>query len=413
MGINVAGAKLYAFGLAAGIAGLGGVLLAYSTQFVDYTSFTSSESVLLVGLALIGGVGYLTGPLLASQLVAGGIGTVLLNQLGLAGGEYIPLIGGVGIILLVVQNPDGQAKQLARQGRWIAQKLFKKGPAPISMASVDDITKVREFVDPHSLTAKDVTVKYGGITAVDGVSIEIRPGQITGLIGPNGSGKSTLIDALTGFVTLSQGSISLDDTDVSDWSATRRARSGIARSFQSLELFEDSTVLENLRVAADRRDWRAYLRDLYRPGNSVLASSVLLAIREFELDDQLHDVVEDLPYGKRRLLAIARAAAQHPSVLLLDEPGAGLSERELLELATLIRRLVEARNLAVLVVEHDINFVMSLCDHIIVLDFGKKIAEGDPTSVRTNPAVIEAYLGGDPADSYAQANDESSERTVS
>jgi sulfate-transporting ATPase len=414
MGIHVAGAKLYAFGLAAGIAGVGGVLLAYSTQYVDYTAFSSNQSVYLVGLALIGGVGYLIGPLLASQIVAGGIGSQLLNSLGLSGGKYIPLIGGIGIIVLVLQNPDGQVKAISHQARWIKQKLTRRAPDGYAVLSIESLTNVHETVPvARSLAVRDVTVRYGGITAVDSVSLDIQPGKILGLIGPNGAGKSTLIDAITGFVTLSDGSILLDEHDVSRWTATRRAREGIARSFQSLELFEDSTVLENLRVAADRRDWRTFLRDLVRPGRAELPSSVLAVVRQFGFENELDVAVQDLPYGKRRLLAIARAAVQNPSILLLDEPGAGLSERELLELAALIRRLVAERNLAVLVVEHDINFVMSLCDHIVVLDFGRKIAEGDPASVQSNAAVMEAYLGQDhQADLSSDAEGEALERTA-
>jgi sulfate-transporting ATPase len=185
----------------------------------------------------------------------------------------------------------------------------------------------------------------------------------------------------------------LDDIELSGMSATRRARAGLARSFQSLELFEDSTVFENLSVAADPQDLRSYLRDLVHPKNPLFPPEVVRAITEFRLDEDLHRDVKDLSYGKRRLLAIARAVAMHPSVLLLDEPAAGLSSAESAELASVVRRLADDWGMAILVVEHDMEFVMGVCDEVIVLDFGALIAAGAPEQVQSDPAVIAAYLG--------------------
>jgi sulfate-transporting ATPase len=187
--------------------------------------------------------------------------------------------------------------------------------------------------------------------------------------------------------------VRLDDVDLSKLPAVKRARAGVARSFQSLELFEDSTVFENLSVAADPQDFRSYLFDLVWPVNPPFPPEVVRAVMEFQLDQELHRDVKDLSYGKRRLLAIARAVAMHPSVLLLDEPAAGLSSAESTELARVVRRLAEEWGMAVLVVEHDMNFVMGVCDQIVVLDFGKMIASGPPEAVRSDPAVIAAYLG--------------------
>jgi sulfate-transporting ATPase len=237
-----------------------------------------------------------------------------------------------------------------------------------------------------------VTVQYGGVRAVDDVSFSVTPGTIVGLIGPNGAGKTSLIDAVTGFARAS-GSVRLDGRNLMGLAPARRARAGVSRSFQSLELFEDASVFDNLRAASDPRDKVSYLRDLVYPASPPLPSSVVAAIREFGLEDDLQRKVQDLPYAQRRLLAIARVIAAHPSVLLLDEPAAGLGDVETAELAHLVRRLADDWGIAVLLIEHDMNFVMSVCDRIVVLDFGRQIAEGTPEEVRNNSAVVAAYLG--------------------
>lgn len=167
----------------------------------------------------------------------------------------------------------------------------------------------------------------------------------------------------------------------------------MSRSFQSLELFEDMTVLENLLTASDSRDRASYLADLVAPHADPLPGEVVAAVREFGLESALNTRVEDLPYGQRRLLAIARAVATRPSILLLDEPAAGLSGAEALELAHLVRRLADEWGMGVLLVEHNMDFVMTVCDHIAVLDFGRTIAHGSPEVIRADPAVVAAYLG--------------------
>jgi sulfate-transporting ATPase len=237
-----------------------------------------------------------------------------------------------------------------------------------------------------------VTVRYGGVVAVDDVSFSVTPGTVLGLIGPNGAGKTSVIDAVTGF-TRASGSVRLEGRDLMGLPPAKRARAGVSRSFQSLELFEDATVFDNLRAASDPRDKLSFVRDLVYPASPPLPSSVVAAIREFGLEGDLDRKVQDLPYAQRRLLAIARAIASQPSVLLLDEPAAGLGDVETAELAHLVRRLADDWGFAVLLIEHDMNFVMSVCDRLVVLDFGSQIAEGTPEEVRNNPVVVAAYLG--------------------
>ena len=395
LGISVPGVKIYAFALSAGIAALGGTLLAFRKDVIIYGSeFNNFTSISVVGWSFIGGIGFLFGPLSGSTLAPGGLGAQLTNEIFSGLSRYIQLIGGAIVILLVLQNQDGVAREAIGQLQWIGGKLrktvswFQRPPEVVKLPP-----EVREEARPQTLEVRDVTVRYGGVTAVDHLSLTVTPGKIVGLIGPNGAGKTSAIDAITGFTRVAHGSVQLDGVELVNSKAAHRARAGLSRSFQSLELFEDSTVLDNLRAASDPRDHRSYLFDLVYPRVPPLSGQVVAAIREFRLEDDLLRKVQDLPYGQRRLLAIARAVATRPSVLLLDEPAAGLGEIESRELAHLVRRLADEWGIGVLLVEHDMNFVMSVCDHVVVLDFGKQISAGTPEQVQGDPLVVEAYLG--------------------
>lgn len=249
-------------------------------------------------------------------------------------------------------------------------------------------------VRPQALEVRNLTVRFGGVTAVDDVSLSIAPGEIVGLIGPNGAGKSTLIDALSGFVRPTSGTITLGEADLTKMAPHRRVRAGLVRSWQSVDLFDDMNLRENMTVGSERTGWRALL-ELVGPQHQTLSAAAAAAVDHFGLSDDLDMSPSELSFSQRRMVTTARAVALNPSVLLLDEPAGGFSDVRRRELASAIAPLARERGMALLVVDHDMPFVMSLCDRVVVLNFGKKLAEGTPDEVRANPDVIAAYLRGD------------------
>jgi sulfate-transporting ATPase len=404
LGINVYAAKLYAFGLSAAIAGLGGILLGFQFETIQYSTFEPFQSILAAGYAVIGGLGYVVGAAISAiALAPGGTGTWVLEQLGNEVQKYLPVIAGVGLYLILLKNPNGIGAELSGIPQHVRRRLHRPAPVPVPV-KLPGAEIVR--VEPAVLELRDLVVRFGGVTAVDRVSIKLTPGRISGLIGPNGAGKTTVIDAATGFVPLASGSVTIDGREISRWPTYRRARAGVSRSFQQLELFEGVSVRENLLAASEPRDAVAYVSDLVRPGKRSYAPAAVAAIHEFGLEDDLERHPAELSYGRRRLVAVARAIARQPSVLLLDEPVAGLNEVEAKEIATLVRGLATRWGIAILLVEHDMNFVMGVCDEVTVIDFGEQIAHGSPAAIRRDPKVIAAYLGEpDTAESGAASAD--------
>jgi ABC-type branched-subunit amino acid transport system ATPase component/branched-subunit amino acid ABC-type transport system permease component len=392
LGISVATTKAYAFGLAAAIATLGGIGIAFRSESILFATFTNFTSVSAVAWAVIGGVGWIMGPIIGATFAPGALGTQVGDTVLANAAEYIAPLGGLVLILLLIQSEDGAARVNMELLQRVARRLPLRRRTKSRRLIVDAPGQIQR-VRPQALDVRNVTVRFGGVVAVDDLSLRIEPGTILGLIGPNGAGKTTAIDAITGFVRPASGTVTIGDRDVSTANAARRARAGISRSFQSLELFEDMTVLDNLRAACDPIDRLAYVQDVVAPATPPLTPTVLAAIDAFDLGDDLDRLARDLSFGRRRLLAIARAVATEPSVLLLDEPAAGLGDAESLELARLVRRLPDEWGMAVLLIEHDMNFVMSICDELHVLEFGRTIARGRPEDVRTDPTTIRAYLG--------------------
>ncbi|MGI5144434.1 MULTISPECIES: ABC transporter permease subunit [unclassified Streptomyces] len=390
VGVNSSAMKLYAFMLGAAIAAVGGVLLTFmnvSVAIGETGQFDVLACIVIVAVVVTGGVSNVAGALLGALMIHGGvISHALEGVTGIA--DYLPLVGGIVLVLNLMLSPDGLFEATR-------QTLVRLTPrlSPPSKQTAETENREAVTIASATLTVENLCVSFGGVKAVQDVSLKIHPGEIHGLIGPNGSGKTTIIDAITGFVRADEGRILLGEIDVSQWHAWQRARAGVSRSFQSLELFDGLTVRENLAVAADPpRPGRA-LADLVAPGQVRLNAASREAVTQFELAQVLDESPETLSLGQRKAVAIARAVAAAPAVLLLDEPAAGLDEHEADELAALIRTLASTWNIAVLLVEHKIEMVMSICDRVTVLQSGAVLTSGAPADVSSDPAVVDAYLG--------------------
>jgi sulfate-transporting ATPase len=413
LGVNVFESKLYAFAVAAGLAGLAGILYGFRGSTVVYTDFDAFHSIIVVMLATVGGIGYVVGATLGSTLAAGGVG-VIISQAIVGGNadQWLALFGGVCLLLLLMQDADGMARKnvemVVAATRWASRLTRGRGggatpatpgnPSAATSNEVNEVSEVSDRMDPVAapkkvLAVRGLTVRFGATVAVDSVDLDVNPGEVVGLIGANGAGKTTCIDAITGFVRPTAGSVELGGTRIESWPAYRRARSGLTRSFQSLELFDDVTVRENLLAATDRRDRKSLIFEPLLAREAKLTPTALAAIRDLELEADLDRKPDELPYGRRRLVAIARAIAAQPSILMLDEPAAGLSDVESAEVGRLIRRLADEWGIGILLVEHDMSVIMGTCDRVAVLEFGRLIALGTPDEVRRNSAVRQAYLG--------------------
>ena len=391
LGISVFGVKLYAFAVSAALAAVAGVLIGFRGSVITYTEFNIFASINTLGNAVIGGLGYVLGAAFAAPMAINGLSTRVINDWIDLGGQWDLIIGSVIVFVILILHQNGVADLAVRHGRQVWEALHlvakRREREPLPPAVVEPVPSA-------TLSIANLTVRFGSVVAVDEVSLEVRPGEVVGLIGPNGAGKTTIIDAVTGFVPIAGGSIAVDDRRLDGLNATKRARLGLRRSFQSLELFEDVSVEENIRAGSDRAASRlSWFTDLFWPGRHALTPTAVAAVQAFELEPLLDLTPEELPYGRRRLVGIARTVASGPSVVMLDEPAAGLDERESSELALLIRRLADERNMAVLLVEHDVGLVMSTCDRIVVIDFGRVIATGTPAEIRNDQAVRDAYLG--------------------
>jgi sulfate-transporting ATPase len=393
-GVNVVRVKVLSFALASFVAGLGGSLLAYRRGVVAFDSFTAIGGLALLSTAYLAGITSVWGGINAGILASTGITFIALDR-WVDLGDWFAVINGVLLIVTLITNPEGIAKaghDLA--GRWARLRDRHGGARPGDQAPADAaVAPVRAVpVEPAAgdrrgvgvrtgaaLRVDDLTVRYGGVVAVDGVTLRVDPGAIVGLIGPNGAGKTSVIDAVTGFAGAS-GMVHLAGRRLDTLAPHARVRAGLSRTFQSLELYDDMSVEENVSVAALGRR------------QSDRGAAVARALDGVGIAALRDRPAGELSQGERQLVSIARACVADPKVLLLDEPAAGLDSDESTWLGGRIRAISETGT-AMLLVDHDVNLVLSVCDHVYVLDFGAVIAEGPPAAIRADRAVAAAYLG--------------------
>ncbi len=366
VGLNPVAIKALAFALSAACAGLAGALFAPLSGFVTPSTFAFLQSILFVLVVIVGGAGTVSGPLVGAAIV------VLLPE-ALAGlAEYRLLFFGALMLVVLWLAPEGIVGEI--------QKWFRSGRAGIPPRHGKDLPERKERI---TLQVDDLSIAFGGVHAATRIGFTARPGEVTSLIGPNGAGKTTVLNMLSGFYTAQSGEIRLGNKNIKGNSAWRIARAGIARTYQTSQLFGSLTVLENLMIASPGRG---------RSGSgSEKEAESLLSFVGYRGD--MHARAADLPHVDRRLVEIARALATRPAVLLLDEPAAGLSRADKEALAALMERIARS-GITVLLVEHDMGIVMGISNHVVVLDAGTPIAEGTPQQVQQDPAVRKAYLGG-------------------
>lgn len=409
LGISVFGAKVAAFAFSGALAGAAGIIMLYLyPTFSTATNFSSLLSMTALAFVIVGGIGMVSGSMFAAVLGAGGVGVYWFRNYSSVD-SWLMVIAGVFVIYVMLTHPDGQAdlfvgiirrisgrfaSRIPRFERpWGRRSAAVAGSAVAPDAADAAPAPVRRPGGGSALRATGLTIRYGAVLAVDSVDLEINQGSVLGIIGSNGAGKTTLLDGLTGFTRVASGTVWLDGTKITSWEAGRRARAGLIRTFQNLELFTELSVRENLLAASDERDRRAYLVNLVRPGKRQLTVDAELVSSMLGLESLLDTPARDLPTGTQRLVALARAIAARPSVLCLDEPTAGLNEQERAAFVAALRRVVQTFGLGVILVEHNVDVVAEVCDDLLVLDFGSILAAGPTAEILRSDAVRSAYLG--------------------
>ncbi|PLZ02578.1 ABC transporter [Burkholderia sp. WAC0059] len=375
-GVHTLLVKVVAFTLGAALAGVGGAFYAAGFAYISPDNFDFSRSVEFLTMVLLGGADSAFGAVFGTGLLI-----VLPEWLRFLKDLYLAVYG-LAVILIMVFLPAGiWGLVRSRLGA-----LFGKEPA-VDVARIAPLELAVPNADASPiLKLDDVRKHFGGVKAVDGISLEVARGTVHTLIGPNGSGKTTTLNVLNGIYRSSSGTIVFDGTDITAMTPHQRAGLGIGRTFQNIRLFASMSVVENVMVGAQRAN------NPVGTSRAALYERALSALKFVNMAEHAHRIVRSLPYGHQRLVEIARALAGHPSFLLLDEPAAGLNLTEKKNLGELLKRL-KGHGLTVFLIEHDISLIEQVSDTITVLNFGRKIAEGEPGYVLRHPDVVAAYLG--------------------
>jgi branched-chain amino acid transport system permease protein len=403
-GVDTARTKLLAFVLAAVLAGLSGWLYAHLQRAVNPTPFGLNAGIGYLFMAVVGGAGHVWGALAGAALMTllGDWLQGLLPRLLGQSGNFEVIVSGMLLILLLQRAPGGLWPMLLRLGQRLrrGESGHARLQAPIGLQDSRHARPLPRRTQPVRgstlLEARAVRKTFGGLVAVNDVSFSLKAGEILGLIGPNGAGKSTMFNLVSGVLPLSAGEVHFVGQRVDGRPSRWMARAGMSRTFQHVRLLPAMSVIENVTIGAHLRGRRGWIAGVLRGNRTEEASLFAEAQRQLDRVGLGGDALREagsLALGQQRILEIARALACDPALLLLDEPAAGLRHQEKQALAALLRQL-NAEGVSILLVEHDMEFVMGLVHRLVVMDFGTQIAEGTPEAVRNDSKVIEAYLGG-------------------
>ena len=416
MGVDVRSAKRLAFVLGAALAGVAGNLYAAKFQVIAPTGFTFLESTLLFCIVLLGGLGSIPGTVIGAAAV------VVFPEIFRDAAQYRMLLFGAALAAMMIFKPAGVLPRrrsglgLAGLGIKLSPELLARlesGVKPENLKRLDRDHRLAEAAvaraaapggepanerEQDLLRVENLSLRFGGLSALGNVSLGVKAGSITALIGPNGAGKTSLFNVISGIYKPAAGRVVFAGKDITGRKTHAIVRAGIARTFQNIRLFPSLSCLENVmcgpHVHASMGIWPAIFRlsGQRREEESILEIAAW-RLRQVGLWNSRDELARNLPYGKQRLLEIARALATSPELLVLDEPSSGLNDRESAELMDLLRS-IRAEGITILLIEHDMNVVMGISDEVVVLAEGELIASGPPTTIYDHPAVVAAYLGG-------------------
>jgi branched-chain amino acid transport system permease protein len=390
MGISTFRYKVTIFLIAALFASVSGWLLAHFQRTVNPSAFGLKMGIEYLFMAVVGGVGYVWGAIVGAGLVKllDDYLQVALPALIGTSGSYEVIVFGVALVLVLKYLPDGLWSVVARK--------FPRPQRDVNWHNAADLpVRIKPAMGEPVLVVDKIRKQFGGLVAVNDISFDIAAGQIVGLIGPNGAGKSTTFNLITGVLSKTSGRVNFCGEDVSHLPSRDISRKGMARTFQHVKMIADMTVLENVAMGAYTRGHSGVLSSMLRTNQAEEQRLMKEAQRQLErigMGAYLHEQAGNLAMGPQRLMEIARALCCDPALLLLDEPAAGLRHKEKQALAQVLRQL-QGEGMSILLVEHDMDLVMDVCDQLVVMEFGTLLTRGTPAQVQANPAVRAAYLG--------------------